>query len=303
MLYPLLLDRVLIRRRATAGASASASSATPEPASSAHAAGHFAATAVAAALLTSPALLAAPATSTISAIVSPAATVAAVATHVVAAHSVSAHAVPAHAAVAAAAAAHAAPAATAHAEAARAVLDGDLLDLDVLAGHVDVGLLEEHLCGLLLVVGDEAKVLGLVLAPVHGPLQLDHVAVLHEVLLDLVVGDGDVGKLADVDLALLRSCLLDGDLLALDGVLLFQECRQDLLCGKDDECEPSRPAGHGVHLQVDRGHLAERGKVFPDVFFCRFLRQTSGEDLAVVLVALAIFCVVHGGVFGHFVFG
>lgn len=33
------------------------------------------------------------------------------------------------------------------------------------------------------------------------------------------------------------------------------------------------------------------------------LRQTSGEDLAVVLVALAIFCVVHGGVFGHFVFG
>ena len=72
---------------------------------------------------------------------------------------------------------------------------------------------------------------------------------------------------------LLRSCLLDGDLLALDGVLLFQECRQDLLCGKDDECEPSRPAGHGVHLQVDRGHLAERGKVFPDVFFCRFLKN------------------------------
>ena len=67
MLYPLLLDGVLIRRRATAGASASTSSAAPEPASSAHAAGHLAATAVAAALLTSPALLAAPATSTISA--------------------------------------------------------------------------------------------------------------------------------------------------------------------------------------------------------------------------------------------
>ena len=112
-----------------------------------------------------------------------------------------AHAVPAHA-VAAATPAHAAPAAAAHAEAARAVLDGDLLDLDVLAGHVDAGLLEQHLGGLLLVVRDEAEVLGLVLAPVHGPLQLDHVAVLHEVLLDLVVSDGDVGELADVDLTL-----------------------------------------------------------------------------------------------------
>ena len=56
--------------------------------------------------------------------------------------------------------------------------------------------------GTSLVVGYEAEVLGLVLAPVDGSLQLDNVAVLHEVLLDLVVSDGDVGELADVDLTL-----------------------------------------------------------------------------------------------------
>ena len=133
-------------------------------------------------------------------VVSPAA-VPPVAAHVVASPA-AAHAVPAAHAVAAAPAAHAAPAAAAHPEAARSVLDGDLLDLDVLATHVDAGLLKQHLGRLLLVVRDEAEVLGLVLAPVNGPLQLHHVAVLHEVLLDLIVGDGDVGELADVDLTL-----------------------------------------------------------------------------------------------------
>ena len=64
---------------------------------------------------------------------------------------------------------------------------------------------------------------------------------------------------------LFRRRLLDGDLLALDGMFLFEHCGYDLLRAEDDEGEASRPARHGVHLQVDRRHLAERGEVFPDV--------------------------------------
>ena len=64
---------------------------------------------------------------------------------------------------------------------------------------------------------------------------------------------------------LFRGRLFDGDLLALDGVFLFEHCGDDLFRAENDKGKASRPARHGVHLQVDRRHLAERGEVFPDV--------------------------------------
>ena len=60
--------------------------------------------------------------------------------------------------------------------------------------------LEEFLGCFLLLEGDEAKVFGrAVFAAVHGPLDLDHGAVLRKVLLDLLFGDGIV-ELAHVNL-------------------------------------------------------------------------------------------------------
>ena len=104
----------------------------------------------------------------------------------------------------AAAAAHSAAAAApaAHAAAHAVALDGDLLDVHVHPVEVDGSLLEQGVCGLFLVEGDEAEVLGLVvLAPVYRPLDLDHVSELGEVRSDLVLGHG-AGELAHIDLAL-----------------------------------------------------------------------------------------------------
>ena len=118
-------------------------------------------------------------------------------------------------------------------------LDCHLLDLHFLALDVDRGLLEQLVGRLLLVVGDEAEIFGLVVfAPVDGSLDLDDVAELGEVLFDVVLGDV-VLELADVDLALLRRGLLHGDLLALDDVLLTQNFVENFNVLEDDEREAS----------------------------------------------------------------
>ena len=117
-------------------------------------------------------------------------------------------------------------------------LDCHLLDLHFLALDVDRGLLEQLVGRLLLLVGHEAEVLGLVVfAPVDRPLDLDDGAELGEVFPDVVLGDV-VLELSDVDLALLGSGLLDGDLLPLDDVLLSKNFVQGFNILEDDESEP-----------------------------------------------------------------
>lgn len=107
-----------------------------------------------------------------------------------------------------------------------------------MALDVDRGLLEQLVGRLLLLVGHEAEVLGLVVfAPVDRPLDLDDGAELGEVFPDVVLGDV-VLELSDVDLALLGSGLLDGDLLALDDVLLSKNFVQGFNILEDDESEP-----------------------------------------------------------------
>ena len=79
---------------------------------------------------------------------------------------------------------------------------------------------------------------------------------------------------------LFRGRLLDGDLLALDGVVLLEDGREHLLCAEDDEGEPPRPPRHRVHLQVHGRDLAEGGEVLADVLLRRFL--SKGNEHVVV---------------------
>ena len=134
---------------------------------------------------------------------------------------------------------------------------------------VDVGasLLDQLLCGLFALKGDEGKVLGLVvLALVHGADNLSHGAKSDEVSLNLLVGDALGGEVAEVDLALLGLGLLAGDLLALDHVGLLGGGPVDSCAVlEQDEGKTSGSTGIGICFQIDVLYLSELSKVLLDV--------------------------------------
>ena len=156
---------------------------------------------------------------------------------------------------------------TAAASPASLVLGCDLLYCEGVAIDGGLTLLDQLLCCLLPLEGDEGKVLWLVvLALIHGPHNLSHGPKGDEVGLNLLVADPLSGKVAQVDLALLGLGLLTSNLLSLNNMSL-------LSCGgfyasavlEQDEGKSSGPSCIRVSLQVDVFNLSELAKIFLDV--------------------------------------
>merc|ERR1719215_770355 len=128
-------------------------------------------------------------------------------------------------------------------------LNGNLLNFDLLTVNSNCSLLEQSICRLLFVKGDETEVLGLaILTPIDRPLNFNNLTILSEMLSDSVLGDVGVLEFAHVNLALFRSGLFDGNLLALNGVILGQDSLESVYILENDKGETSGTASHLIHL-------------------------------------------------------
>merc|ERR1719326_218693 len=122
-----------------------------------------------------------------------------------------------------AASTHASAHTTAHTHHATVGFDGNFLDLHFLSVDNNSTLFEQSICWFLLVKGNEAKVLGFaVFAAINWPLDFHNLTVLAKMLPNDIFRDRCVFELADVNLALFRRSLFDGNFFALDGVVLRQ---------------------------------------------------------------------------------
>merc|ERR1719471_2791857 len=112
---------------------------------------------------------------------------------------------------------------TTHTHHAAVGFDGNFLDLHFLSVDNNSTLFEQSICWFLLVEGNEAKVLGFaIFAAINWSLDFHNLTVLAKMLPNDIFRDGCVFELADVNLALFRRSLFDGNFFALDGVVLVQ---------------------------------------------------------------------------------